>query len=144
MMRIVTEPEAMARLEASMKESPMGEVRVPVRIANPFDTARHWEADFLVDTGASDSIVPTSVLESIGLTPRVVREVWLADGSMVRRLVGPAFFTVSELETFNDVIFGDDAVEPILGLPVLESLGLIVDPRLQRLLRRSALTAEHR
>ena len=43
MMRIVAEPEAMARLEASIKESPMGEVRVPVRIANPFDTARYWE-----------------------------------------------------------------------------------------------------
>ncbi len=144
MQRAVAQPEAVERLLSEIKESPMGEVLVPVRITNPYDLARTWEGEFLVDTGASDSIVATSVLESIGLTPRVVREVWLADGSMVRRLVGPAFFTVSELETYNDVIFGDEGVDPILGLPVLESLGLIVDPRLKRLLRHTALAAEHR
>ena len=35
MLRAVAEPEAVERLASQIKESPMGEVRVPVRVANP-------------------------------------------------------------------------------------------------------------
>ena len=35
MLRAVAEPEAIERLASQIKESPMGEVRVPVRVANP-------------------------------------------------------------------------------------------------------------
>ncbi len=37
-------PEAMARFILSMKESPMGAIRVPVRVSNLFDASRYWRA----------------------------------------------------------------------------------------------------
>ena len=122
-----------------IEETPMGEVRVPVRISNPDDPDRFWEGEFLVDTGATTSAVPTTILESIGIEPRSVREYWLADGSSMRRLVGRADFYLMGAEDYSAVMFAEADVEPILGLTVLESLGLLVDPLRERLLPRDAL-----
>ena len=52
-----------------------------VRITNPADEERFWEGLFLVDTGATDSLVPRPHLEAIGLEPRGRRVYELADGS---------------------------------------------------------------
>ena len=38
----------------------MGATHVTVRITNPADPDRFWEGLFLVDTGATDSLVPRS------------------------------------------------------------------------------------
>ena len=122
-----------------IEETPMGEVRVPVRISNPHDPDRFWEGEFLVDTGATTSAVPTTILESIGIEPRSVREYWLADGPSMRRLVGRADFYLMGAEDYSAVMFAEADVEPILGLTVLESLGLLVDPLRERLLPRDAL-----
>ena len=48
----------------------MGATHVTVRITNPADSDRYWEGLFLVDTGATDSLVPRPHLEAIGLEPR--------------------------------------------------------------------------
>ena len=36
----------------------MGEIRASVVIRNPAQPHRAWEGQFLVDTGATDSLVP--------------------------------------------------------------------------------------
>ena len=59
----------------------MGATHVTVRITNPADSDRYWEGLFLVDTGATDSLVPRPHLEAIGLEPRGRRVYELADGS---------------------------------------------------------------
>ena len=48
----------------------MGATHVTVRITNPAEPDRFWEGLFLVDTGATDSLVPRQHLEAIGLQPR--------------------------------------------------------------------------
>ena len=48
----------------------MGATHVTVLIRNPADPDRTWEGLFLVDTGATDSLVPRPHLESIGLKAR--------------------------------------------------------------------------
>ncbi|MCY3569570.1 MAG: clan AA aspartic protease [Chloroflexi bacterium] len=113
---------------------------MPVRVINPYDPSRFWDGTFLVDSGATNSHVPTTVLESIGIQPTGVREVWLADNRAVRRMFSFAGFTVLEQTDYASVFFADDEVEPILGLTVLESLGLLIDPARERLLPRSAVT----
>lgn len=62
----------------------------------------------------------------------------LADGSEVKLDI-----TTGEIEFMGDlvgstIIFGDDDVEPILGVTALESVGIEVDPRTQRLKRLPA------
>ena len=123
-----------------LEDMPMGEVHVPVRITNPYDPTRFWDGTFLVDSGATSSHVPTTVLESIGIQPTGVREVWLADNRPVRRLCSFAGITVLEQTDYASVFFADDSVEPILGLTVLESMGFLIDPARERLLPRSAVT----
>ncbi|MCY4511831.1 MAG: hypothetical protein OXG35_33425 [Acidobacteria bacterium] len=48
----------------------MGATHVTVTVRNPAAPERAWEGLFLVDTGATDCLVPRQHLEAIGLTPR--------------------------------------------------------------------------
>ena len=59
----------------------MGVTYTDVTIRNPADRTRSWEGRFLVDTGATDSLVPRQRLEEIGLVPESQRTYVLADGS---------------------------------------------------------------
>ncbi len=113
----------------------MGLTHVQVTVRNPADLTRSWESDFLVDTGAIDSLIPRERLERIGLLPRGQRTYEFADG---RKAVMEV--TVAELEFMGDVIgativVGERGTEPLLGVTALESLGIEVDPTSQKLRR---------
>ncbi len=117
----------------------MGATQVTVTIRNPAEPERTWEGLFLVDTGATDSLVPRPHLEAIGLAPRGQRRYELADGSELRLDV-----TVAEVEFMGEivggtVIYGEAGVEPLLGVTALESVGIEVDPVSQRLRRLPAV-----
>ena len=121
------------------RRPPMGAVQVTVTIRNPADREREWSGLFLVDTGATDSLVPRKHLEEIGLEPIGGRTYELADGSDLRLDIG-----VAEIEFMGDtvggtVMFGDDDAEPLLGVTALESVGIEVDPVNQRLKRLPAV-----
>ena len=116
----------------------MGVTHVTVTVRNPADPGRTWEGLFLVDTGAVDPLVPGRFLREIGLAPKGKRAYELADGSEVELDI-----TTGELEFMGDIvgstlIFGADDAEPILGVTALESVGIEVDPRSQRLKRLPA------
>ena len=117
----------------------MGATHVTVRITNPAEPDRFWEGLFLVDTGATDSLVPRQHLEAIGLQPRGRRTYELADGSELTVDV-----TVAEIEFMGEVvggtvIYGESNAEPLLGVTALESVGIEVDPVSQRLKRLPAV-----
>ena len=111
---------------------------VTVTVRNPADPNKIWEGLFLVDTGAVDCLVPARHLREIGLEPKGKRTYELADGSEVKMDIA-----VAEIEFMGDlvgstVIFGAEDAEPILGVTALESVGIEVDPRTQRLKRLPA------
>ncbi len=113
----------------------MGIPQVTVAERNPANPDKFWEGLFLVDTGAVDCLVPAKHLHELGLTPRSTRNYELADGTPISFGVATA-----EVEFMGDrvgvsVIFGPDDAEPILGVTALESVGIEVDPRNQRLKR---------
>ncbi|MCY3561703.1 MAG: clan AA aspartic protease [bacterium] len=117
----------------------MGQTHVMVTVRNPLERQRCWEGRFLVDTGATDSLVPRRCLEAIGIEPRAKRSYRLADGS--EHEFDTAF---AEFEFMDDlaavrVIFGDDGCEPLLGVIALESTGTVVDPEGGELTRRAVL-----
>ena len=62
----------------------MGATYITVAIRNPADPERVWEGEFLIDTGATDSLVPRRHLESIGIAPKSTRTYGLADESEIR------------------------------------------------------------
>ena len=117
----------------------MGTTHVTVTIRNPADRERVWEGLFLVDTGATDSLVPGQHLDAIGLEPRGRRAYELADGSDVAMDI-----TVAEIEFMGKtvggtVLYGAADAEPLLGVTALESVGIEVDPLNQRLKRLPAV-----
>jgi clan AA aspartic protease len=117
----------------------MGMTHVTVTVRNLAEPEKSWEGLFLVDTGAVDCLVPAKHLRAIGLEPRAKRTYELADGSEVKLDI-----TTGEIEFMGDlvgstIIFGDDDAEPILGVTALESVGIEVDPRTQRLKRLPAV-----
>ena len=116
----------------------MGVTHVTVTVRNPVEPERSWEGLFLVDTGAVDCLVPGKHLKEIGLEPKAQRTYELADGSEVKMDI-----TTADVEFMGDlvgstIIFGADDVEPILGVTALESVGIEIDPRTQRLKRLPA------
>ncbi len=124
----------------------MGATHVTVTIRNPAEPDRTWEALFLVDTGATDCLVPRPFLDGIGLQPRGQRVYELADGSEIK-----VDITVAEIEFMGEIvggtiIFGEPGAEPLLGVTALESVGIEVDPANQRLKRLPAvrLKRQHR
>ena len=117
----------------------MGATHVTVTIRNPAEPDRTWEGLFLVDTGATDSLVPRPHLESIGLEPKGQRSYELADGSEIKLDI-----TVGQIEFMGEfvggtIIFGEAGAEPLLGVTALESVGIEVDPLNQRLKRLPAV-----
>lgn len=116
----------------------MGATHVTVTIRNPAEPEKYWEGLFLVDTGATDSLVPKIHLQTIGLQPKAQRIYELADGSEIKMDI-----TTADIEFMGDlvggtIIFGDNDAEPILGVTALESVGIEVDPKNQRLKRLPA------
>lgn len=84
-------------------------------------------------------MAPAKHLRSIGIVPRTKRTYELADGSEIVLEIGAAVVEfMGDLVAVN-MIFGADDVEPILGLTALESVGIEVDPRNQRLKRLPAV-----
>jgi clan AA aspartic protease len=121
-----------------MEES-MGVTHVTVAVRNPAKPKKVWEGLFLVDTGAVDCLVPRKHLREIGIKPKAKRTCELADGSEVEMDIA-----VAEIEFMGElvgatIIFGNDKAEPTLSVTALESTGMEVDPRNQRLKRLPAI-----
>lgn len=117
----------------------MGATHVTVTIRNPAEPARAWEGLFLVDTGATDCLVPRSCLEAIGLRPKGARVYELADGREIKMNI-----TTADIEFMGEIVggtilFGAENAEPLLGVTALESVGIEVDPSNQRLKRLPAV-----
>jgi clan AA aspartic protease len=119
-------------------ESKMGLTHVAVQIRNR-ETTDTFGANFLVDTGATDSMVPASELVRIGIKPNHKKTYELASGKLAKYNVAWAEFSFMDETIVTRVIFGPDNAEPILGVLALEAVGVVVDPSSQKLKKLPAL-----
>jgi clan AA aspartic protease len=111
----------------------VGLIHLPVSLKTPGTSSDCYEAVFLVDTGAIDSMAPSSALRRVGIQP-VGRETFeLVDGSQHEYEFGIAQIEFLGAITAGRVIFGPDGIAPLLGVTALESAGVTVDPRTQTL-----------
>ena len=116
----------------------MGLTHVAVKVRNRAakDT---FTANFLVDMGATDSMVPACELKRIGVQPSAKKPYELANGEIHRYEVAWVELSLMDETIVSRVIFGPDNAEPILGVMALEAVGLVVDPTSQKLKRLPAL-----
>lgn len=106
----------------------MGLTHVTVTLKDLGSADGTYEADFLVDTGATDSLAPAPELREIGVRPVGRMAYELADGTIKEYPFGLVEITFMGEITAGRVIFGPDNAEPLLGVTALESVGITVDP----------------
>jgi clan AA aspartic protease len=117
----------------------MGLTHVTVTIKPNQTSKKKYEADFLIDTGATDCMAPAKALKKAGISPVGKTVYELADGTPKEFEFGLAVIEFMGDITAGRVIFGPDDVEPILGVTSLESVGIAVDPKTQTLKRMPAI-----
>ena len=84
---------------------------------------------FLIDSGATYSLLPEPVWRAIGLGPKREMEFVLADGTTVRRKVSECHVALAQGEGHTPVVLGQPGdAEALLGVVTLEILGLVFDP----------------
>ena len=93
----------------------------------------------LVGTGATNSVVPRPILAALGVVPEGRKTYELADGTEVQMNIATIRIELMGELTAGIVVFGRTDAESLLGVTALESVGVEVDPRNQRLTKLSAV-----
>jgi clan AA aspartic protease len=83
---------------------------------------------FLVDSGASYSLLPEETWKKLGLTPKRKAQFSLADGTQIEREISEAHFSFQSIDGHSPVILGETGDEALLGVITLETLGLVLNP----------------
>ena len=117
----------------------MGVTKVAAKITGFGDGRESYESVFLVDTGATDSMVPAEELERIGVRKEGKMAYELANGRVKEYPYGLARIEFMGETTAGRVIFGEPGSEPLLGATALESVGIVVDPADKTLRRLPAI-----
>ncbi len=99
-----------------------------LQVGNPSTPEVTEKVECLVDSGPIYSVIPTPVLESLGIRPLTRHEFRLADGTKIVRKKGVALFKYQDRIGGADVIFGEEGDSVLLGAFTLEALGLALDP----------------
>lgn len=100
---------------------------------------RSEEIDAVVDTGATRTTIPGSLLRRLGIDPYRSAEFQLADGTRRELRLGRARVSIGGREELTQVAFGDEDMPCLLGAITLEELDLAVDPVNRRLIPTTAL-----
>ena len=90
--------------------------------------------DALVDTGASVTSVPASILRELGMRPVLSQEFRFAQGEVRRMNMGETRIRIDGREVGTLFLFNDEGTPALLGALALEALFLGVDPVAQRLI----------
>ena len=112
----------------------MGVFSVRIEIGDSEGTRFEW-FDALVDTGATFTMVPASVLRTLGLQPQERGAFELADGGLQEFDIAETRMRMDGQETSTVVVFGNEGMTPLLGAYTLERVRLAVDPAGKRLIR---------
>jgi len=83
---------------------------------------------FLVDSGATYTLLPLDVWQAIGLLPKRAVGFSLADGTKIERQVSECHIALDVGEGHSPVVLGEPGDEALLGVVTLENLGLVFNP----------------
>jgi clan AA aspartic protease len=119
-----------------IRETDLGHIYTDITIRPLAGSARSWKGKALVDTGATDTFLPAAILRKLGIRPSARRTYELADGTEQDLPIGFGVVEVLGLAAGGTLVFAGDEEEPLLGVTILESTGLWLDPQHERLIPR--------
>src|SRR5947199_10765430 len=117
----------------------MGILYVQGKLSHPRKRSLQHKLRFLVDTGAFFSVAPREVLSTLKVSPVGEETVQFADGRRARWKVGEVRLEEDGRSVTTLLLFGKKETQPLLGAYSLEGLGLTVDSRGRRLVRRPSV-----
>ena len=112
----------------------MGMTMVRATLQRPDGRGRPRRLEFLIDSGAIYSLAPARTWKALGLEPTRDAEFALADGTIVRRGLAEARFTIAGVSATSPVVCGEEQDSALLGAVTLETLGLMLHPLNRQLL----------
>ena len=111
----------------------MGTFFVTMQVADRF-RERYVSVDAMVDTGATYTSLPESLLDELGIE-REEKDIFeLADNRLAEYSTGETRVRLEGRERTVSVIFGPDDATPLVGATTLEDLLLGVDPVARKLI----------
>jgi clan AA aspartic protease len=121
---------------APVRETDLGHIYTEITVRPLAGSTKSWTGRVLVDTGATDTFLPGSVLRKLGIQSTEKRSYELADGSEQLLPIGFGVVEVLGQSAGGTLVFAGEKEEPLLGVTILESIGLWVDPQRERLMPR--------
>lgn len=98
-----------------------------IKVSSPKEPKKQTDRHFLVDSGAVYSVMPSALLKKMGIKPEDKQQFSLANGEVIEKEVGNAYFEYGSKRRTSPVVFGGEGIF-LLGAVTLESLGMILDP----------------
>jgi predicted aspartyl protease len=109
-----------------LERSPMGITYLEGTVIGPSGALA--SVNFLVDSGATYTVLPVEVWRAIGLAPRRSIELRLADGTANERKVSECQIRLPLGEGHTPVILGEQNDKAVLGVVTLDVLGFVLNP----------------
>src|SRR5437588_7287955 len=119
-----------------IRETDLGHIYAEITVRPLARSAKPWKGRALVDTGATNTFPPASVLRKLGIQPSARRSYELADGTEQELPIGFGVVEVLGQAAGGTLVFVGEKEEPLLGVTVLESAGFWIDPQRERLIPR--------
>ncbi|WP_376788706.1 aspartyl protease family protein [Thermoflexus sp.] len=91
-------------------------------------TGKQAVVRFLVDSGATYTLLPYEIWQAIELKPKRSATFVLADGTTIQRHISECHIALPQGEGHTPVILGEPGDEAVLGVVTLEILGLVLNP----------------
>ena len=101
----------------------MGTFYVTLRVADRF-RERYASVDALVDTGATHTSLPESLLDELGIERELTARFKLADNRIIEYPMGGALIELEGEADTCPVMFAPDDATPLVGTVTLRTLGL--------------------
>jgi clan AA aspartic protease len=105
----------------------MGITYIEGRVKGP-TSGKEKAVKFLIDSGATYTLLPKKVWKAIALKPKRKMAFTLADGTTVERTISEAYVVFPQGEGHTPVILGQERDQALLGVVTLEILGLVFNP----------------
>lgn len=88
---------------------------------------------FLVDSGATFTVLPQKVWREIELVPADAITLCLADGTHIERKMSECWIEIPQGARSTPVILGENGDQALLGAVTLEELRLVLNPLTRQL-----------
>ena len=103
----------------------MGMTKVLAKVSK---AGKSRDVEFLVDSGATYTLLPEKVCKEFRLKPMREAAFTLADGTTIKRKISEIYFSYKGLHGTTPVILGEKGDEALMGALTLEILGLVLNP----------------